>query len=253
MKKIQFPKIGVNLPIMRLALTMLLVCAFALPIDAQIKRTPRKSLLDSEPGVVYLEQAGLKPLELKVIREAPVFSDKKGKHQLGVLVANQTARVDAITDKAYRARGMGRREGISGWVAPWAFSPEDPEFAAKIKQFYERQIQVQELIASGQIACGMTMDEVTRALGKPTKTSSRKTESGETATWEYVRYEEVKHYITQIDPTTQIPYRQLSHITQEEKSRIKIDFENRHATAIEESQDESKKNPRIILPPWIPW
>ena len=253
MKKIQFPKIQVNLPAMRPAMAILFTCLLAIPLDAQVKRTPRKSLLDSEPGVVYLEQASVKPLELKVIREAPVFSDKEGKHQLGTLAANQVARIEAITDKVYRARGMGTRGGIAGWVAPWAFSPNDPEFAAKLKQFYDRQIQVQELIAANQIACGMTMEEISRVLGKPTKTSSRKTETGETATWEYVRYEEVKHYITRVDPTTGTPYRQLSHITQEEKSRINVDFENQIATAIEESKDHSKKSPRIILPPWIPW
>lgn len=239
---------------MRQALATLLICLLSLPLEAELKRIPRKSLLDSEPGVVYLEQAQLKPLELKVIREAPVFSDKEGKHQLGTLAANQIARIEAITDKVYRVRGMNtRRDGIAGWVAPWAFSPEDPEFTTKLKQFYERQIQVQELIAAGQIACGMTMDEVSRVLGKPTKTSSRKTEAGETATWEYVRYEEVKHYITRIDPSTGTPYRQLTHITQEEKSRINVDFENQITTAIEETKDHSKKNPRIILPPLVPW
>ena len=253
MKKIQFPKIQVNLPAMRPAMAILFTCLLAIPLDAQVKRTPRKSLLDSEPSVVYLEQASVKPLELKVIREAPVFSDKEGKHQLCTLAANQVARIEAITDKVYRVRGMGTRGGIAGWVAPWAFSPNDPEFAAKLKQFYDRQIQVQELIAANQIACGMTMEEISRVLGKPTKTSSRKTETGETATWEYVRYEEVKHYITRVDPTTGTPYRQLSHITQEEKSRINVDFENQIATAIEESKDHSKKSPRILLPPWIPW
>ena len=159
-------------------MAILFTCLLAPPLDAQVKRTPRKSLLDSEPGVVYLEQASVKPLELKVIREAPVFSDKEGKHQLGTLAANQIARIEAITDKVYRVRGMGTRGGIAGWVAPWAFSPNDPEFAAKLKQFYDRQIQVQELIAANQIACGMTMEEISRVLGKPTKTSSRKTETG---------------------------------------------------------------------------
>jgi hypothetical protein len=253
MKKIQFPEIRVKLPAMRSAFAILFAGALALPLNAEVKRTPAMSLLDSEPGVVYLEQAAVKPLELKVVREAPVFSDKEGKHQLGTLAANQIARIEAITDKAYRVRGMGKREGIAGWVAPWAFSPDDPEFATKLKQFYDRQIQVQQLIAKGEIACGMTMDEISRVLGKPTKTSSRKTESGETASWEYVRYEEVKHYITIVEPSTGTPYRKLSHITQEEKSRIKVDFENRITVAIEESEDQSRKNPLIIVPPMNPW
>ena len=239
---------------MRQALATLLICLLLLPLGAEVKRMPRKSLLDSEPGVVYLEQAQIKPLELKVSREAPVFSDKEGRHQLGTLAANQVARIEAITDKIYRVRGLNTRgDGIAGWVAPWAFSPDDPEFTAKLKKFYDRQIQVQELIAADQIVCGMTMEEITRVLGKPTKTSSRKTEVGETTTWEYVRYEQVKHYITRVDPTSGTPYRQLTHITQEEKSRINVDFENQITTAIEETKDHSKKNPRIILPPLVPW
>lgn len=238
---------------MRPALAMLSTCLLALPLSAEVKRAPRKSLLDSEPGVVYLEQASVKPLELKVTREAPVFSDKEGKHQLGVLVANQTARIEAITDKVYRVRGMGRREGIAGWVAPWAFTPSDPEFAAKLKQFYERQIQVRQLIAAKQIAIGMTTDEVAEVLGKPTKTSSLKTEAGESTRWEFVEYEQVKHYITRVDPATGTAYRQFSHITQEEKSRTNVDFQNQMATAIEESKDHSKRHPRIILLPIIPW
>ena len=56
--------------------------------------------------------------------------------------------------------------GISGWVAPWAFSSTDPEFVANLKQLYERQIQVQKLIADKQVAVGMTLDEVSVSQGQ---------------------------------------------------------------------------------------
>ncbi len=238
---------------MKPAVAMLLASMLILPLAAEVKRQPRKSLLDSEPGVVYLEEASVKPLELKVAREAPVFSDKEGKHQLGFLAANQTARIEAITDKVYRVRGMGRREGIAGWVAPWAFAPSDPNFVTQLKNFYDRQIQVQQLLAAKQLAIGMTMDEVAQVLGKPTKTSSRKTEAGESTRWEFIEYEEIKHYITRIDPATGNTYRQLSHITQEEKSRTNVDFENQLASAIEESKDHTKRHPQITLLPVMPW
>jgi len=68
-----------------------------------------------------------------------------------------------------------------------------------------------------------------------------------------VRCEEVKHYLTLVAPSTGIPYQKFSHTTQEERSRIKVDFENRVTVAIEESEDLSRKNPVIILPPMIPW
>ena len=56
-----------------------------------------------------------------------------------MLKANQTVRLEAITDKIYRVRGQGTRDGISGWVAPWAFSSTDPDFVANLKNLYTRQ------------------------------------------------------------------------------------------------------------------
>ncbi len=228
-----------------------LVLALALPASAEIKRQERKSLLDSEPGVVYLERSNGKPLELKVIKEAPVFSDSEGKHRLGTLTANQTVKLEAITDKIYRIRGQGTHGGIAGWVAPWAFSSNDPQFVARLKEFYDRQIQVQAFIEAKQVAVGMTLDEVSQARGKPTKTSVRKTEKGETGRWEYIDYEQVKRYITRVDPSTGQTYRQLSHIEQVEKGRTSVEFGDGIVTAVEESKDRQGGNVRIVVPPLI--
>lgn len=230
---------------------LLLIAALVLPASAEIKRRERKSLLDSEPGVVYLEGSFEKPVELKVVKDAPVFSDKEGKHRLGTLKAGQTVRVEAVTDKIYRVRGRGTRDGIAGWVAPWAFSSSDPQFVARLKEFYERQIQVLALIEARQVAVGMTLDEVAQARGKPTRTSIRKTEKGESGRWEYVDYEEVKHYITRVDPVTGRVYRQLSHVTQVEKGRTNVEFENAIVTAVEESEDRQGGKVRIVVPPLV--
>lgn len=234
---------------MNLGILLVFAC-LVLPLSAE-KRGERKSLLDSDPNVVYLDRTLKKPIDLKVIKEAPVFSDTEGKLRLGTLKANQSVRLEAITDKIYRVRGQGTRDGIAGWVAPWAFSSADPEFVAHLKQLYERQIQVQALIEAKKIALGMTLDEVAMAIGKPTKTSLRKTPKGESGRWEFVDYEEVKHYITRIDPVTKETYRQFSHITREEKSRTDVEFENNIVTAIEESENKKGGPVRIIVPPLI--
>ncbi|MCU0776550.1 MAG: hypothetical protein MUF86_02670 [Akkermansiaceae bacterium] len=220
-------------------------------LSAQSKRTERKSLLHNDPEVVYLERFLDKPIELKVIKDAPIFSDREGKIRLGTLVAGQTVPLEAITDKIYRVRGRGTRDGVAGWVAPWAFSSTDPEFVARLKEFYQRQIQVQKLIDAKQIAVGMTLQEVELALGKPGKTSLRRTEKGQSGRWEYVDYEEVKHYITRIDPVTGQAFRQFSHVTQIEKGRTNVDFEDDVVTAIEESEDRQGGNVRIVVPPLI--
>lgn len=236
---------------MKLEMLAIIAACLVVPAQAQIKRPERKSLLDTDPTVVYLEQTLKKPIELKVVKEAPVFSDKEGKQRLGTLKADQSVRLEAITDKIYRVRGQGTRDGISGWVAPWAFSSVDPDFVANFKQLYERQIQIQALIADRKVAVGMTLDEVILSLGKPTKTSSRKTATGQSGRWEFIEYEDIKNYVTEIDRTTGQAYRRLVSVTRVEKSKMAVEFENDVVTAIEESEDHQGGNVQIIVPPLI--
>ena len=234
-------------------LEILAVAALGLmqPMQAETKRPERKSLLDVDPNVVYLGQTLKKPVELRVVKEAPVFSDKDGSHRLGTLKADQTVRPEAITDKIYRVRGQGTRDGISGWVAPWAFSSKDPDFVANFKFLYERQIQVQELIAAREIAVGMTLDEVSLSRGMPTKTSLRKTAQGQSGRWEFIDYEDVNNYVTEIDRLTGQAYRRLVSVTRVEKGKTAVEFENDAVTAVEESENRQGGNVRIIVPPLV--
>ncbi len=248
---VPFFKKPVIVPHMKLAMRLLIAACLVLPLSAESKRGTRKSLLDTDPDVVYLDQTMTKPIDLKVIKEAPVFSDKEGKIRLGTLKANQTARLEAITDNIYRVRGQGTRDGIAGWVAPWAFTSKDPQFVVHLKDLYDRQLQVQALIQAKQVAVGMTLDEISRSRGKPTKTSLRKTEKGQSGRWEYIDYEQIKHYTTRVDPVTGGVYRQFSHITQVEKSRTAVEFKDDVVTAVEESEDHQGGNVRIVVPPLI--
>ena len=236
---------------MKLGIPLLTAIVLSLPLFAQTARVERRSLLDSDPDVVYLERTMYGPIDLKVIKEAPVYSDKKGARRLGSLKVGQSVRLEAITDKIYRIRRESTRDGIAGWVAPWAFSSTDPEFVTHLKELYERQIQVEALIAANQVAVGMTLDEVALSRGKPTKTSVRKTEKGESGRWEYIDYEEVKNYATRVNPATGAVYRQLISVTQVEKGRTSVEFVDNVITAIEESENQQVGNVRIIVPPVV--
>jgi hypothetical protein len=235
---------------MKLEIFVIIAACLVLPLEAQIKRVERKSLLDSDPMVVYLDQTLKQPIELKVIKEAPVFSDREGSQRLGTLKADQVVRVEALTAKIYRVRGQGTRHGISGWVAPWAFSSTDPDFVANLKLLYERQIQVQTLVANRQVAVGMTLDEVSLSRGKPTKTTLRKTATGQSGRWEFIEYEDVKNYTTEIDSQGNT-FRRLASITRVEKGKTAVEFENDVVTAVEESEDHQGGNVKIIIPPLI--
>jgi hypothetical protein len=230
-------------------LVIAFVCLVS-PLTAQIQRQERRSLLDADPKVVYLERTLKQPIELKVIKEAPVFSDREGRQRLGTLKADQTVRLEAITDKIYRVRGQGLRHGISGWVAPWAFSSVDPDFVANLKSLYERQIQVQNLIAAHQVAVGMTLDEVSLSRGKPTKTSLRKTATGQSGAWEFIDFEDVKNYTTVVDSRGNA-YRQLASITRVERGKTVVEFENDVVGAVVESEDRGAGNVKIIVPPLV--
>ncbi|MBK1883316.1 hypothetical protein JIN85_12890 [Luteolibacter pohnpeiensis] len=218
---------------------------------AEIQRDERRSLLDSDPDVVYLDQTVKNPIMLEVIKEAPIYSTKEGTRQIGTLQINQTLKLEAMTEKAYRVRGKGVGKAVVGWVGPWAFKSKDPDFVENLKKLYQRQIEVVALIDANDVAIGMTLEEVTSSLGKPVKTASRKTANGETGKWEYIEYEDVKHYVTRIDPYSGAVYRQFSHITREEKSKTAVEFENNVVTAIERMEDEKGANVRIIVPPVI--
>lgn len=226
------------------------ICALT-SLPAQAQRSERRSLLESDPDVVYLSQTLPKPIKLKVIKEAPVYSSKEGANRLGFLKADQTVELEAITDKVYRVRGQGTSNGIAGWVAPWAFSSTDPDFVENLKNLYARQIQVQELIANQQIAIGMTLDEVGLSRGKPTKTSLRRTADGQSGSWEYIDYDDVKNYVTEIDRSTGIAYRRLVSVTRVETGKTRVEFKNDAVTAIEESEDNEGGNVRIIVPPLV--
>ena len=222
---------------------------FCITAHAQIQRVERKSLLDSDPDVVYLEQVLQKPLTLQVIKEAPVFSDQGGSHRLGFLKANQTVPLEAITEKAYKVRGNGTSGGIAGWVAPWAFSSDkDPEFVAHLKELYTRQIQVNKLIAQKKIAVGMTLAEVSRSLGTPTKTEMRNDGTTQSGRWEFIDYQEIKHYTNGVDPQSGQIFRVLAYVTQVEKGKTTVEFENNFVKAVTQSENRQGDSVNIVIP-----
>ncbi|MEK7953930.1 hypothetical protein [Luteolibacter soli] len=236
---------------MKTALVSALLLSLLLPVSAQVKRVERKSLLDREPDVVHLAELVKDPIELKVEKDAAVFTDKNGKNKLGILKADQVVILEAMTDKAYKVRGQGEKNGISGWVGPHAFSAKDPNFVENLKKLHDRQVEVETLIAEKQVAIGMTSDEVSRARGTPTKTSVKQTEKGQTGRWEYIEVEQVNHYNYLRDPVSGQTYRQLSYVSQEEKSKTVVEFENGLVTSLEESEQKRGAPVKIVVPPLV--
>lgn len=231
-----------------------LLIADLLALSTQTQAAPpdhRLRGLDSDPEVIYLKDVLEKPVLLKVIKKAPIFADRQGSRRLGFLKADQTVILEGMTDKVYRVRGEGTRNGVAGWVGPWAFSHPDEEFVSKLEQLYSRQRAVNAIIDAGGIAIGMTVKEVEQSKGLPSKSSKRLTADTITSVWEYIEYEEVKNYVTRIDPRTGQTFRQVASITKEEKSKTRVEFENETVTALQSSETNDRGGVHILAPPLV--
>ena len=232
---------------MKTVLSILLAGALAASAE------PRRSLLDSDPGVVYLEEHLERPIELMVVQEAPIYSDKDGKVRLGTIATDQKVVLQAITDRAYRVSARTGGNKVTGWVGPHAFASKDPNFVENLRKLYERQIEVAKLIAGKRAAIGMSLDEVGKALGSPSKTSVRQTGKGRSGRWEFVDYEEIPHYTYVRDPASGRVFRQLSHVTKEERGKTVVEFSDDVVTAIEETENREGGQVKIVVPPVLFW
>ena len=234
-----------------LALLAALVLSSVFSAHAELRKGDRKSLLDSEPDVVYTEEFTDKQIELLAIVESTIYATKKGGRKLGVLKLNSKAKLIGFTDKAYKIQGEATHSMVSGWVSPKALASKDKDFVENLKKVYERQLEVRELIANHEVAIGMSMEEVSAAMGKPTKTKIRRTAKGQSGKWEFIEFEEVDHYQNVRDPYTGSIYRQRTHTTKEELNKLVVEFENDVVTALEETENNDGGKIKIVVPPLV--
>jgi len=97
----------------------------------------------------------------------------------------------------------------------------------------------------------MTIDEVQKSIGEPTKKESRITKDGRTGKWDFIKGKEKKHYTNTVDPRTGQVFRRFSHVTVEETEKLTVEFENNVVTAIASLENSSAGNIRMIVPPVI--
>jgi hypothetical protein len=111
------------------------------------------------------------------------------KRYAGTLRFPQAVKLDAVApDGMLRVRGNARQGGVAAWVEPAFLEPLAPDFVDNLRAAEDRRRQVEALIARGEVAIGMTPDEVARSLGKPQKRSSRTGRDGSTQVFEYISY-----------------------------------------------------------------
>ncbi len=222
---------------------------------SQLNAAPaaKKSGLDNDPEVVYLEHYTSVPIKFLTIEDTTLYASKKGKNsrKLGTLSSGSSVQLLAMNHNAYRISGKGKYGLIKGWVNPKSLASLDPKFVENLQKLYERQMKVKALIKNKQVAIGMSLGEVLQSLGEPTKKQDRVTKDGRSGKYEFIQFDEQKHYRYVTDPRTGQVYRQLSHVTTEEKSNTTVEFENGVVTAITTKEDKGPGKTNIIVPPVV--
>jgi len=211
----------------------------------------RKSLLNNDPDVLYLEGYSAKPMEFLVAEPAVGYANKKGGQKLTTFKKGSKLTLLAMTDKAYKVLGKGKYGKVRAWVDPQKLASKDPKFVENLKKLYVRQMTVNSMIAKKEVAIGMTLDEVSQSLGDPTKKETKITKDGRVGKWEFINYVQHKHYNYVRNPVSGQVFKQLSHITTEEKGKITVEFENDIITSITSKESAGPAKVRIINPPII--
>ena len=159
-------------------LVTVMITVSASTLRADLGRPSGGSRIDSDPDVVYVEEFTDATIELLAIKAGGVYATKKGQRKLGNLKIDSKVKLIGFTEKAYKIRGEATHGGISGWVSPKVLASKDQDFVENLQRVYKRQMEVRELVAAGEVAIGMSLDEVAASLGEPTKTKVRQTSSG---------------------------------------------------------------------------
>ena len=163
----------------------------ALLLTVSVHAAPKSGAVVREEGAIYLEDLLPKPARLAVIADAPIHYKIDLGRYLGTLKKGQLVELQAVSDGAYRIRGVAQQGQVAGWVEPKYLNPLKKDFLENLRQNAARRDEVNALIARNEVAINMTPEEVMQSLGKPAKKTSHLDAKGREEMWEFVKYERV--------------------------------------------------------------
>ena len=143
-----------------------------------------------ESGAIYLSDFHVKLPRFRLVEPAPSYFEASMQRYAGTLRFPQAVQLDAVSvDGMLRVRGNAQQGGVAAWIEPQYVTGLPENYLEIVTRAEQRRREVEELIARKEVAIGMSLDEVTRSLGKPQKRSSRTGREGTTQTYEYVKYQ----------------------------------------------------------------
>jgi len=232
----------VKAPLLALGIALLAVQSLASgPVPHTASALPR------EIGAIYFEDLAIKPVKLAVIGEAAVYSQLANGNYLGVLRRGTVAEVVAISDTAVRVRGTAQQGGVVGWVPAAGLTPMKADFIESVKKNAKRKAEVDALIAKGEVALNMTHEEVSAALGKPQKKSSKLDAKGRQEVWEFIRYARVPQETVGRDSqgrlVTSVVYVKVP------AGKLSVTFEHDLVTALDQTEGTPEVSGGVQLVP----
>lgn len=204
------------------------------------------SSLPVEEGAIAVEDLFEKPLELEVLKPAPIFLQLDARRQIGTLLADQKVTLVAVSDRAYRVRGKAQHGPVVGWVGTAFLKEPQPDFYARMKEFAARQEAVQELIENREVALGMTVDEAIASLGRPDERTSKVDANITKESLSYVTYSREPRTIQRRDVYGRIFFSIV--YVKVETGRRTVHFEDGVLTSIEESEKRPDVGRLKIVP-----
>jgi hypothetical protein len=198
-----------------------------------------------EEGAVYLEDFLKQPVRLTTLADTNIFYHSDLGRYLGTIRKGQIVELQAVGEKAYRIRGKAQQGQVAGWVTAASLSPLKQEFLDNLRKNAARKAEVDALIEKNEVAVNMTPEEVTKALGKASKTTSRLDANGREEVWEFVRYERVPREVTGYDRNghlvTNIVYVKVAN------GKLAVTFQNDLVSALEKTEGTFDRDARVKI------
>lgn len=123
--------------------------------------------------------------------DLPLYVNRNAGRILDVLSSGQIVTVLAMDRFGLQVRGRGTNGPLTGWIGQKKAFAHDEKRLAKVRNYYERQLEIEQLVAQKQPAIGMTLAELKRILGKPTTHEVGASEEGRTESLTWVIKEKV--------------------------------------------------------------
>ena len=198
-----------------------------------------------EPGAVYLEDFVKQPVKLATLADTQIFYQSDLGRYLGTIRKGQVVELQAVGESAYRIRGKAQQGQVAGWVAAASLTPLKQEFLDNLRKNATRKAEVDALVAKNEVAVNMTPEEVTKALGKASKKTSRLDANGREEVWEFIRYERVPQEITGYDRDGRL-VRSITYV-KVPNGKLAVTFANNLVSALEQSEGTFDRDARVKI------